>query len=86
MATPESLLVGIACILAQSNSLEAAKVRESLTPDQVQLVEQLQQEGVCEKLEQYLEENKCHPESDILINCHTCLKTTTMTKKDDGNT
>ncbi len=84
MATPESLLVGIACILAQSNTMEAAKIRANLSPEQTQLIEQLQQEGVCEKLEKYLEENKCIPDSDILVNCHTCLKTTTMTKKDDG--
>lgn len=78
MATPESLLIGIACILAQGNSAEVAKVKESLSVEQAQLIEELGQNGLCEKLEQYLHENDGLPGKDVLISCQSCWKTTTM--------
>lgn len=84
MATPENLLVGIACIIGQSNSPEADKLKSQLTQNQIQIIEQLQQNGVCEQLEQYLQKPPSAPICDNLLpSCQSCLQTTTITANKD---
>ena len=78
MGTTGTLLVGIACVLAQG-SPEAGKLKAQLTTEEAQLIEQLQENGICEKLDQYIQEGE-DIEAMVLMGCASCLKTTTVLK------
>lgn len=78
MGTTGTLLVGIACVLAQG-SPEAGKLKEQLTKEEAQLIEQLQEKQVCEQLDQYIQQSNSGKEFEtILMGCSSCLKTTTI--------
>lgn len=79
MGTPGTLLVGIACVLAHSNSPESGKIRESLTQEESKLIEQLQEGPLCAQLDQYIKDGKKIDES-VAVACQSCLKTTTALK------
>lgn len=84
MAIPENLLVGIACIIGKGNSPESERLTAQLTQEQIQIAEQLQQNGVCEQLEQYLQKQPSSPIGDFLQTaCQSCLQTTTITANKD---
>lgn len=78
MGATGTLLVGIACVLAQGTP-EAEKVKQSLTREEVQLIEQLQDSQVCQQLDQYLQQgNSTENGRIILMGCQSCLKTSTF--------
>lgn len=83
MGTTGTLLVGIACVLAQGTP-EAEKLKQSLTPEEVQLIEQLRVNKVCEQLDRYTEEGRSLEEIEpLLMGCQACIKTTTFKSKPD---
>ncbi|GIL18739.1 hypothetical protein [Bdellovibrio sp.] len=78
MATTGTLLVGIACVLAQG-SPESEKLKQSLTQNEVKLIEELQEKGICERLDQYLKDGSGLTEGDmVLMGCQSCLLTSTF--------
>lgn len=78
MGTTGTLLVGIACVLAQGTP-ETEKVKQSLSPEETQLIEQLQEAKVCEQLDQYVQDGKSLEEIEpLLMGCQACIKTTTF--------
>ena len=80
MGTTGTLLVGIACVLAQG-SPEAGKLKEQLTAEEAKLIEQLQENKVCEQLDQYIQQGNNGKDVDtILMGCQSCLKTTNVLK------
>lgn len=80
MGTTGTLLVGIACVLAQG-SPEAGKLKEQLTVEEAQLIEQLRETQVCEQLDQYVQQgNSGNNVETILMGCSSCLKTTSGLK------
>lgn len=78
MGTTGTLLVGIACVLTQGTP-EAEKLKKDLSPEEIQLIEQLQTAKVCEQLDQYLQDGKSLEEIEpLLMGCQACIKTTTF--------
>ena len=75
MGATGTLLVGIACVLAQGTP-EAEKIKQSLTSEEAQLIEQLQGSQVCQRLDEYLQKgNSTENGRIILMGCQSCLKT-----------
>ena len=75
MGATGTLLVGIACVLAQG-SPEAEKLKSNLTQDEVKLVEQLQQGQVCQQLDEYIQQGKDPSKfAPMVMGCQSCLKT-----------
>lgn len=78
MGTTGTLLVGIACVLAQGTP-EAEKVKQSLTREETKLIEQLQASQVCQQLDQYIQNGSGKNGGRILLTgCQSCLKTSTF--------
>lgn len=77
MGPTGTLLVGIACVLAQGTP-EAEKVKQNLTSDEVKLIEQLKENQVCQQLDQYIQKGSGTKDGRIiLMGCQSCLKTST---------
>lgn len=82
MGTTGTLLVGIACVLAQGTP-EANKLKQSLTENEVKLIEEIQEKRVCERLEQYLKDGSGLNDGDkLLMGCQSCLLTSTFINSD----
>ncbi len=76
MAVTETLLIGIACVLAQGISPEVQKVKEALTPSQQKFIEYIQKNNVCDELERYIQQNENSVDGHIyLMGCGSCIQT-----------
>lgn len=82
MGIAESLLVGIACAIAQGGT-GAKKVEQNLTVPQKELVQFIRENRMCEAfdpaviLEKYLKESESLNGNIYLMGCGSCLQTST---------
>lgn len=84
MGPTSTVLLGIACVLAQGNSPEAEQMKARLTPEESKVIEQLQTGNLCQQLDKYLatEQGTTPKGGAVALGCSSCLKTTmTMSKK-----
>ncbi len=84
MGPTSTVLLGIACVLAQGNSPEAQQMKSRLTPEETKVIEQLQTGNLCQQLDQYLatEQESKSKGGAVAFGCASCLKTTmTMAKQ-----